>query len=323
MSGVPVSGLSLGDDGGDAVALFVERAMAAGADASLDARRVGVLCASLGGMALAIELAAARCPALGLDGLIAGLDHGLQLLTSRAGGDEHGTARCARRSPGAIDCCRCPDRDVLDAVSVFASRFDVDAARAVAARGEAIRGRRRSGALADSSLLLVEVGEPTRYRALETIRQFGAEQLERLGQSEAVHERHRQWCRAQLAVLAAQRRATTHGACAWIASPPMLRAALSRAVEHPCGPMAAELAERLAEQLFLRGRPHESQRCYEQAAQLCDGTAERPRLLRLAAGAAASRLVGNDTLRLLREAATSALAHGDRMPPPRSIWPGW
>ncbi|HSW26004.1 MAG TPA: hypothetical protein VLJ62_24800 [Burkholderiaceae bacterium] len=202
---------------------------------------------------------------------------------------------------------------MLAAVSVFASRFDVNAARAVAApEAKRFDVADALARLADSSLLLVEVGEPTRYRALETIRQFGAEQLEDLGESEAVHERHRQWCLAQLAVLAAQ--ATRDDA--WCVRLDDLaadvRATLARAVDHPCGPMAAELAERLAEQLVLRGRPHESQRCYEQAAQLCDGTAERARLLRLAAGAAASRLVGNDTLRLLHEAASQALACGDR-----------
>lgn len=71
------------------------------------------------------------------------------------------------------------------------------------------------------------------------------------------------------------------------------------------------LAERLAEQLLLRGRPHESQRCYEQAAALAQTDAERARLLRLAAGAAAARLVGQETLRLLDEAARVALAAGD------------
>jgi hypothetical protein len=75
--------------------------------------------------------------------------------------------------------------------------------------------------------------------------------------------------------------------------------------------LAGQLAEHLAEQLLLRGRPDESQRCYERAALLSAGDVDRARLLRLAAGAAASRLVGNDTLRLLHDAATHALAAGD------------
>ena len=308
----PVPGLSLGDDGGDAVALFVERANAAGADASLDPRRVGALCTSLSGMALAIELAAARCPALGLDGLIAGLDHGLQLLTSGAGGDDrHRSLREA--IAWSYRLLAVPDGRVLAAVSVFAARFDVDAALAVAApEAKRFDVADALARLADSSLLLVEVGEPTRYRALEAIRQFGAEQLEAVGQGEVVRERHRQWCRAQLAWLAEQ----TSRDETWCVRLDYLAAdvgsALARAADFPCGPIAAELAERLAAQQLLRGRPHESQRCFEQAAQLCAGAVERARLLRLAAGAAASRLVGNDMLRLLREAANQALACGDR-----------
>ena len=106
-----------------------------------------------------------------------------------------------------------------------------------------------------------------------------------------------------------------------------VRAALAWAAEHPGAPGAALLAERLADQLLLRGRPHESQRCYEQAAALVSVivdadidvdvdvdiniSADRARLLRLAAGAAATRLVGAEALRLLDEAATVALAAGD------------
>jgi tetratricopeptide (TPR) repeat protein len=165
--------------------------------------------------------------------------------------------------------------------------------------------------LAEHSLLIVATGEPTRYRALETIRQFGAEQLDEHGRSETVHQRHRQWCATALALLTTQPRDDD-----WCERLDRLaddvRAAVARAADRPCGPMAVDLAERLAEQLLLRGGPHESQRCYEQAAQLADADApDRPRLLRLAAGAAAARLVGKDTLRLLREAAHHALAQGN------------
>ena len=65
-----VPGLSVTDDGGDAVALFTSRVAAAtGGGERLDARRVAALCRALDGMALAIELAAARYSTLGLDGL--------------------------------------------------------------------------------------------------------------------------------------------------------------------------------------------------------------------------------------------------------------
>jgi predicted ATPase/DNA-binding CsgD family transcriptional regulator len=305
----PVPPLSLGDGSGDAVALFVERARAAGTQTALDAHRIAELCAGLDGMALAIELAAARCAALGLDGLIAGLSHALRMLSSGAGAEHrHRSLRAAIAWSWQL----LPpfDRGVLDALSVFASWFDVDAAQAVAdPAADRFEIADALARLADHNLLVVAAGEPTHYRALQTIRQFGAEQLDKGGRRAAVADRHRQWCRAALQALAAQPRddvwcerldalaADVHAAVAW-------------AAQHPCGTAAALLAEHLAQQLLLRGQPHESQRGYEQAAALSEATGERARLLRLAAGAAASRLVGTDTLRLLDDAAACALAAG-------------
>ena len=92
-----VPGLSVSDDGGgDAVSLFVERARAAGGTRRLDRLQVANLCRALDGMALAIELAAARYPSLGLDGLMAGRDQRLRFLTTGArAGDRHRSLRDA------------------------------------------------------------------------------------------------------------------------------------------------------------------------------------------------------------------------------------
>jgi predicted ATPase/DNA-binding CsgD family transcriptional regulator len=306
----PVPGLSVAEDGGDAVELFVERARAAGVQAPLDRRRAGELCASLDGMALAIELAAARCRSLGLDGLIVGLERGLHMLGSGEGG-EHRHRSLRDAIAWSYRLLLPSDREVLDAISVFASWFGVDEALAIvggpAQRFDIADALAR---LAEHSLLLVAHGMPTRYRALETIRQFGAEQLDQAGQREAVADRHRRWCLAAIEVLAGQDRDDV-----WCERLDHVaadaRAALAWGEAHPGSEDAAVLAERLAEQLLLRGRPHESQRCYEQAAAFVQPDFERARLLRLAAGAAAARLVGQETLRLLDEAAGVALAAGD------------
>ena len=59
---------------GDAVQLFLGRAASGGRPiGSADYARIAAICGALDGMALAIELAAARFPSLGLDGLEAGL----------------------------------------------------------------------------------------------------------------------------------------------------------------------------------------------------------------------------------------------------------
>lgn len=92
----PVPGLAV-DGPGDAVELFLGRAAAAGSPpAPADRDRVAAVCRSLDGMALAIELAAARFPSLGLDGLEAGLADRLRLLTGGPRVDErHRSLRSA------------------------------------------------------------------------------------------------------------------------------------------------------------------------------------------------------------------------------------
>src|SRR5207248_6156243 len=77
-----VPGMWVVGDAGDAVELFLARAAASGGLGMIvGRRRVAAFCRGLDGMALAIELAAARLPALGLDGLEAGLADQLRLLT--------------------------------------------------------------------------------------------------------------------------------------------------------------------------------------------------------------------------------------------------
>ncbi|MGH3481950.1 MAG: ATP-binding protein [Nocardioidaceae bacterium] len=312
----PVPGLSVdaaaadGTDDGDAVALFVERARSAGALHPLDRGRVAQLCRSLDGMALAIELAAARCPTLGLDGLLEGLDRHLGLLTANTGiDDRHRSLRATMAWSHQL--LSEGDQVLLAVISVFGSWFDVDAAVTVASpSGPRSEVTDQLARLADHSLLLAAPGTPTRYRALETIRQFGAERLEDLGYADAVHARHRAWCHNRLADLAGQPRDE-----AWCERldrvAPDVRAAIAVAAARGRDEAAAGLAESLAEPLLLRGRPEECQRSYEQAARHAPTLADRARLLSLAAGAAASRLVGNETLLRLDAAAASAVEAGD------------
>lgn len=304
-----VPGLSVADDGGDAVSLFNQRAIAAGAADAPDDRRVAAVCRALDGIALAIELAAARSPSLGLDGLIDGLDQSLLVLTSGGqAGDRHRSLRdTIAWSYHLLDI---DERDLLCGLSVFASWFDVGAAALVAAprstRVDVAAGLAR---LAEHSLLVALPGEPTRYRALETIRQFGAEQLHLTGERDAAHARHHRWCLDQLSSLAGEGHDD-----AWCVRFDRV-AAETRAAIVWCADHGAdgtvELTERLAGQLFLRGQPAEAQRRYEQAARHAPPGQDRARLLRLAAGAASTRLVGNDAVALLEQASNEARVVGD------------
>src|SRR5262249_61491714 len=64
--------------------------------------------------------------------------------------------------------------------------------------GAAAAGRAR---LAEHSLPVVERGTPTRYGALETIRQYGIEQLELAGELDQAKAGHERWCRTAAAAL--------------------------------------------------------------------------------------------------------------------------
>ncbi len=308
-----VPGLSVTGDSGDAVDLFAARVAAATGDpAPPDSARVATLCRALDGMALAIELAAARFSTLGLDGLEAGLDERLRFLTAGTRmADRH---RSLRDAIGwSYDLLSPEDRALLRSVAVFASWFDVEAANAVAGSGNE-RAAVADGLarLADHSLLVVERGDPTRYRALETIRQYGVERLELAGELDTVRARHERWCRAVMGALH-----TAEPDDAWCARfdsvvDDIRAALLCSACDEQCWAQAAAMANDLAGLLFVRGRPMEAQRRYEQAADLAPAATDKVGYLRLAAGAAASRFVGNDALRLFRRAADTAVSIGDR-----------
>jgi predicted ATPase/DNA-binding CsgD family transcriptional regulator len=311
----PVPGLSVeaGDGGpGDAVELFLGRAAAGGSPVrSGDTERIAAVCRALDGMALAIELAAARYPSLGADGLEAGLADRLWLLN-----DRHRSLRSTLDWSYAL--LDEPDQAVLRRVSVFAEPFTATAAAVVLADWPpAPAGHLPTvlAGLADQSLLIAIVGpRGTRYRALETIRQYGADRLDEAGESVEARSRHLSWCLDESAALELASRAAAgtwrtafdqvadelRGALAWAAGNTRRR------------PESYRLAIGLAHLSFVRGMPGESQRRYEQAAGLADDDAAAADALRSAAGAAESRHFGNEALRLRQRAADAALRAGDR-----------
>jgi predicted ATPase/DNA-binding CsgD family transcriptional regulator len=303
-----VPGLS-DDIDGDGVALFVDRASAAGAPPIDDRAAVAELCRRVDGIALAIELAAARYPSLGLDGLSLGLGPGLPALRIGAGSDVR------HRSMGdalawSFDLLARADQTLMCAVACFASWFDAASAATISGVSSEATIADRLSTLADHHLLVALPGTPTRYRALEIVRQFAHDRSARLGLSDELHVRHLAWCRDDLAELAGAGKEDS----AWRAQldgvATEARAAL-RWAQDGNQPNGGELAELLAEQLLRRGYPAESQQRYEQAAALSAPGPDRARLLNLAAGAAACRMVGDDALRLLRSAADEYVVAGD------------
>ena len=329
----PVPGLSVpppGEEGGDAAALFAERAVAAGAPLAAgpagDARRrVAGICRALGGMPLAIELAAARLPSLGLDGLEAGLGDQLSLLS--------GGSRQQQRHRSLHDTLDWSyrlldprEQAVLRRVAVFAAPFGLAAATVVAGYDlvEPARVADALGRLAEHSLLVpVASAGGTRYHALEPVRQYAAARLGADG-DQGARRRHLGWCLAEAARLDRADPAEPgwhdafdsaadefRAALAWSAALPAPQAdAVRQAGESP-RPDTARLAATFSGLLFARGRLREAQQRYEQAAALAGGAAAEAWALECAAATAKIRTAGEEALRLDRAAAAAYLRAGD------------
>ena len=180
-----------------AVQLFVARAQAVDSGFAVDAENlddVVEICRRLDGMALAIELAAARVSLLGVRGVRQRLDERLKLLAagSRTAPPRHQTLRAALQwSHGLLTVA---ERTVFDRLGVFIGTFSLEAAQQVAA-DEAIDTWAvldHLASLVDKSLVLVEGGETKRYRMLESSRAFALERLAAAGSLEAICRRHAQ-----------------------------------------------------------------------------------------------------------------------------------
>jgi predicted ATPase/DNA-binding winged helix-turn-helix (wHTH) protein len=178
-----------------AVALFVERARAADRRFALDdsnAASVVEICHRLDGIPLALEMAAARLPLLGIEGLRARLDERLQMLSTgpRTSEARHRTLRdTVAWSHGLL---AASEQLVFRRLSAFAGGFSLDAAIAIAGGDTASNWDivDTLGRLVDKSLVTVEGDERPRYRLLETLRLYAAERLAASGEGAAVAERH-------------------------------------------------------------------------------------------------------------------------------------
>ena len=300
----------------DAVALFVDRATAVGWTVEAEhLDQVADVCRKLDGVALAIELAAARLPALGLDGLVVGLSDHLRLLVGgHRADDRHRSVRAMLDWSQAL--LRGPDLTLLRRVSVFVSPFTASAAAEAAGfpplePDAVVDGLAR---LADQSLLTVAASaDGTRYRALETIRQYGIEQLVETGELDATRTQHLRWCLATVSGLTEDSSPDTGDWRArFDAAADDLRAALSWAADQPGHHTdARDLALSLAHLAFTRNLVGESQQRYEQAAALTDDPTGAAAALRCAANVAACRMRGEDAYRLWQAAADVDQRAGD------------
>jgi len=277
----PVPPLGLPEDGSvhavatsEAGSLFVTRTRAASPAFVLgdgNAAAIAEVCSRLDGMPLAIELAAARCPALGPAQLAARLEGHPGLLSG-------GAARPGRhRSLEALvawsyDLLDDAERRLLDRLSVLRGGFDLEVAERVCAgqplAPEAIAGLLAS--LAGKSLVQIHAGPVVRYSLLETVRQFAARRLAASGGETAVHARLLRWALevarlAEAARSAAERAGWSARLTAHQAS---MRVALSWALGGQEPNLGRELAARLARWWIATGRYSEADRFLATAADI-------------------------------------------------------
>jgi len=175
----PLAPLSAEDD---AVDLFAQRAAAVLPGFTVTAQNRGDvvrLCQRLDGIPLAIEFAAVRLRALPLAELVSQLEHGIRLLTvSRRGtSPRHQTLRAA--VDWSYQLCSPAERALWERLSVFAGTFDVRGAEQVGADATLPRAEivHALVGLVDKSVVLRDAADPSRYRLLAALREFGADRL--------------------------------------------------------------------------------------------------------------------------------------------------
>jgi predicted ATPase len=199
----PVPSLAVGDGDGEAVALFVERARAVVPGFTLDdpgtAEAVVEICRRLDGIALAIELAAARTVSMSTVDVRDRLVDRFRLLAgARRGLERHQTLRQAIQ--WSFDLLDSAERTLLCRCSVFAGGFDTAAAVAVCGGGlDEYAVLDLLDSLVRKSLVTVDRrGGPARYGLLETIRQFAAEELATTDTADELRDRHAAYFAAQV-----------------------------------------------------------------------------------------------------------------------------
>jgi predicted ATPase/class 3 adenylate cyclase/DNA-binding CsgD family transcriptional regulator len=256
-----VPSLSVADE---AIELFADRARLAQAGftvSSDNAAAVAEICGRLDGMPLAIELAAARVRALSVADILEGLRDRFRLLT----GGARTAVRRQQTLRASVDWSHAlltePERVLFRRLAVFLGGLDLDAAQAVAGGGDVERYQvlDQLTLLVDKSLVVAEnTSGRTRYRLLETVRQYALEKLAESSEADALRARHRDHYTAMAALLDAPAR-TGHEQRLGQAETEIdnLRAAFGWSCEHSDIELALALASSLQPLWLARGRIRE------------------------------------------------------------------
>jgi predicted ATPase/DNA-binding SARP family transcriptional activator/class 3 adenylate cyclase len=176
------------------VQLFLERASASRADfasAPGAVSTVAQMCRDLDGLPLAIELAAVRAKSLSAEEIAAHLDHRFDFLKfwRRVAVPRHQTLRATM--DWSYELLSEAEQRTLCRLSVFVGGFTVAPSARVCTGGDESEMLDLLARLVERSLVVAEPGEAgTRYRLLETVRQYAAERLANAGETEDALRSH-------------------------------------------------------------------------------------------------------------------------------------
>jgi predicted ATPase/DNA-binding SARP family transcriptional activator len=176
------------------VRLFLDRARALRRDFAVtatDMTTVARICRELDGLPLAIELAAARAKALSVNDIAGRLDDRFRFLRSwrQLASPRHQTLRAT--IDWSYELLEANERELLAALSVFAGGFTLDSVAAICTDGDLGRADELVSRLVESSLVVAGTRNgATRYRLLETIREYAAERLDPPARRDELHRSH-------------------------------------------------------------------------------------------------------------------------------------
>jgi len=256
-----VPSLSLTDE---ALELFSDRARRTKPDFRVtpdNSEVVTEICRRLDGLPLAIELAAARVRAMSPNEILDSLHDQFRLLT----GGARAAVRRQQTLRASVDWSHAllseAERVLFRRLAVFHGGFDVDAAQAVAGGADAERYQvlDQLTLLVDKSLVVVDDSKRgTRYRLLETVRQYAQEKLHEAREGDDVRTRHRDHYTAIASLLDAPMDSGYQERVEWAeAEIDNLRAAFAWSRERADGELALALASSLQPLWSTRGRVQE------------------------------------------------------------------
>lgn len=178
-----------------AVRLFAERARAADRRFVLTTENIGAVvevCRRIDGLPLALELAAARVPVLGVRGLADALEHRFDVLTvgTRDAPPRQQTLRAALE--WSLSLLDEREQRVFRCLGVLAASASLEMVQALAGASESERWLvvEAVGGLVDRSLVQATHHDPPRYRMLDTPRSLARQQMAQAGEWDEVSRRH-------------------------------------------------------------------------------------------------------------------------------------